>query len=315
MWLFLNLFRFLFWNKKSNKTKIEEVLNSQEVDTTVSTEVEDPSASSTNLQIVNGCFPGMCKNTLSCDLCDKFLVQSDMATSYANGRTFQIKGELHCQMPNTIYLVSCKFHRLQYVGSTSNVQKRWADHKSKMKAAIKAGLISNDSGLSEHVSAAHKEWPNPCDHLEVLLLESVQDVKNIRTREEFWITTLETLQYGLNKQRCAKKTKMVGTFGSHTQDEHLSSGDDGMSLHLVNFRQDDDNQVSAAKPLTKFGMDYRCPVEFDDLPMDEEDSIEETEDEHLEQTSGAATSHPEFGFELGGVETLINLFNFFRVES
>jgi hypothetical protein len=56
-------------------------------------------------------------------------------------------------------------------------------------------------------------------------------------------------------------------------------------------------------------------LEEKDVSMDE-DSSEEPEDEDLEQTSKAAnTSHPEFGFELYGVETLINLFNFFSVDS
>lgn len=294
MWPFDFLLKFFF----GSKNKSDEDLNSQDVNTSVGIAVEDPSAS-TNLQ--NGCFPSMCRNTLSCDLCDKFLKSSDVATSYANGRSFPIMGQLHCQMQNLIYLVSCTEHRLQYVGSTNNVQKRWADHKSKMKTAIKNGLVSKDSGLSEHVSVVHKDWPNPCQHLELLLLESVDDVKNIKTREDFWMKCLETLQFGLNKQPSVKKTKMFQTFSSNIQDCPRS---DGIGSPLSRFQQFLPVDVN---------MEYRSPAESESM---DEDSSEEPEDEDLEQTSMAAnTSHPEFGFELYGVETLINLFNFFSVDS
>ena len=149
-----------------------------------------------------GCF----KCTAKCDLCKKFLKESNCFTSTSTGRTYPITQILSCKSKNVIYLVTCKKCNMQYVCSTSNEFKtRFRNHKSS---------VITKKRTCEVAIHFNKE-PHALQDFEFLIIEQLCNLSannntlddRLLTREAFWCAQLFTLKpHGLNK-RCEFNSK------------------------------------------------------------------------------------------------------------
>ena len=149
-----------------------------------------------------GCF----KCTAKCDLCKKFLKESNCFTSTSTSRTYPITQILSCKSKNVIYLVTCKKCNVQYVGSTSNEFKiRFRNHKSSMITKKRTC----------EVAIHFNKEPHTLKDFEFLIIEQLCNLSannntlddRLLTREAFWCAQLSTLKpHGLNK-RCEFNSK------------------------------------------------------------------------------------------------------------
>ena len=69
----------------------------------------------------------------SCDICNNYMVFENMFTCTVTGKKYFVKGELHCNSCNVIYLVECSNCKQQYIGSALNFKQRFGIHKSDIK--------------------------------------------------------------------------------------------------------------------------------------------------------------------------------------
>ena len=139
-----------------------------------------------------GCFK--CRKT--CDLCKKYFTESTSFTSYATGKTYQIKEHLTCNSSNVIYLASCNKCRLQYVGSSVKFKERFRNHKSHML---------NNRHTCE-VSKHYNHSTHQLSDFSFICIEGIRRTNNIdealTNREAYWTAQLFTLTpYGLNKRQ------------------------------------------------------------------------------------------------------------------
>lgn len=149
-----------------------------------------------------GCF----KCTKTCDLCRRSFIQSSSFTSFATGKTYQIKEHLTCDSKGVIYLASCYKCRLQYVGSTTTSFKvRFRNHKSTMK---------NNKRTCE-VATHFNTLPHTFEDLKFICIEGITSANNnldnaLIKREAYWTAQLFTLlPHGLNKRREYKSKNRI----------------------------------------------------------------------------------------------------------
>ena len=161
-----------------------------------------------------------CFNTDNhCDLC-KYLVTTDIITSFSTGEKFKIKNILNCNSKNVIYCIIDLNCKLQNVGSTLDMKSRFSAYKYHIKKNLKS------SNLYIHWNNSEIEKPHPCTHpvpqskndydiglrkeMEVVILEEVRILPNdtkkvvinkLRQREVIWQNKLNTwVPHGLNKR-------------------------------------------------------------------------------------------------------------------
>ena len=128
-----------------------------------------------------------CISCISCDICKNYLVFKNMFTSTVTGKKYFVKGELHCNSCNVIYLVECSNCKQQYIGSTLNFKQRFRIHKSDIKTnKDRYGTARYFSNICCHPS-------NPNFYLKVQLIEQVfcndvdKDIEAILwEREKYW---------------------------------------------------------------------------------------------------------------------------------
>ena len=65
-----------------------------------------------------------------CDICKNYLICSNYFTCRITNRRYYMKGVLHCNCNNVIYLITCKNCLQQYVGSATNFKNRFRIHKA-----------------------------------------------------------------------------------------------------------------------------------------------------------------------------------------
>ena len=133
-----------------------------------------------------GCFP--CNAPRSCILHESGALQSvnSIRSSY-DGVVHKIYKHLVCTTPNVVYHIKCVCPvGGSYVGSTENMKARWSKHKSD---------IRNDnwtaSGLARHFGHCHRgDREAFINKLEVTLLDSCQEEKDLKRLEDRWICNL-----------------------------------------------------------------------------------------------------------------------------
>ena len=69
-----------------------------------------------------------------CDICTNFMV---FDTIFTTGKYYKVKGALSCSSGNVVYLISCQYCKLQYVGSAITFKERFRIHKSDINAGKK----------------------------------------------------------------------------------------------------------------------------------------------------------------------------------
>ena len=135
----------------------------------------------------------------SCDICKNYMVFENMFTCTVTGKKYFVKGELHYNSCNVIYLVECSNCKKQCTGSALYFKQRFRIHKFDIK-----------TNKDRCVTARH--FNNVCCHLskhhfylKLQLIEQVfcNDVdKSIEAilceRENYWQAQLFTTVYGMN---------------------------------------------------------------------------------------------------------------------
>ena len=142
----------------------------------------------------NECYIKECHK--KCDICKNFLVVSPDITCFATKRKYKIKGILKCDSRNVIYLISCKYCGMQYVGSATGFKERFRIHKSD-KNTVKIRC-----GFANHCLNIFRSSTSKFDYLQVQLIEKVSvqnddDIdKVLWEREKYWQVQLFNLSHG-----------------------------------------------------------------------------------------------------------------------
>ena len=103
----------------------------------------------------------------SCDICKNYMVFENMFTCTVAGKKYLVKGKLHCNSCNVIYLVECNNCKQQYIGSALNFKQRFRIHKSDIKTN------KDRCGTARHFNNVCCHPSNPHNYLKVQLIEEV----------------------------------------------------------------------------------------------------------------------------------------------
>ncbi len=137
---------------------------------------------------------GTFKCTSRCVVCQIHIQESDSFSGHSSGTTHRIIGNITCSTSNVIYLISCRFCGVQYVGETKNaLKKRFYGHRSTV----------NTKKLDTPVGH-HFNQPNHC--ISDMILQGIESLGHRKdsvrfSREKVWMNRLRTIQpHGLNIQ-------------------------------------------------------------------------------------------------------------------
>ena len=83
-----------------------------------------------------------------------------------------------------------------YVGSSINLKKRWAGHKSDCKLGH-----TKKCAVAKHIKADEHPVDAQFKFLEIIAIESVEDEKQLLARETWWQCHLGTIFEGINIRR------------------------------------------------------------------------------------------------------------------
>ena len=102
---------------------------------------------------------------------------------------------LNCSSPNVVYYILCSCgHTTDYVGCTKDMKRRWSKHKYDIRNENWTAC-----GLAAHFGQHHRgDQEEAIRNLEVTLLDSVVDERDLKRREDTWICNLGTLFVGAN---------------------------------------------------------------------------------------------------------------------
>ena len=128
-----------------------------------------------------------------CDMCkhsrNRTVIQSNW-----DHRKWRISHHILCTTKNLVYIIECKIHSdFMYVGSTIDIKKRWANHKSDSK-----NKKANKCYVSKHFSELnHPDTSCLC----ITPIEVVNNINNLPRRELFWQANLGTFYTGGNERK------------------------------------------------------------------------------------------------------------------
>ena len=119
-----------------------------------------------------------------CYVCkQKFLSPCVQFSSYHSEQIFPITKKLNCQSVNLIYLMECNTCKQSYVGyTTSNLPKRFSNHKSHIKKGIRSCKLVNhfiDVDHSLDFSTTESFNRTLSAHLSVIIVDSVDIIVDI----------------------------------------------------------------------------------------------------------------------------------------
>ena len=103
----------------------------------------------------------------SCDICNNYMVFENMFTCTVTGKKYFVKGELHCNSCNVIYLVECSYCKQQYIGSALNFKQWFRIPKPDIK------INKDRCGTARHFNNVCCHPSNPHNYLKVQLIEQV----------------------------------------------------------------------------------------------------------------------------------------------
>ena len=86
----------------------------------------------------------------SCKLCKEAIFTTTIRNPKNPGRGFSIPKPINCLSSNLVYSLSCPCGRM-YVGKTSLIKPRWANHKSHIRKGLKT------CSMASHCSLYHKD--------------------------------------------------------------------------------------------------------------------------------------------------------------
>ena len=132
-----------------------------------------------------------CKN--KCDVC-AHSCDIRLFKSVWDQRRWQIRKTLTCKTKNVVYMIRCKIHSdACYIGSTTNLKLRWANHKSdcKLKKVTKCSV-------ADHVSRMVHPNDATFSFLEIFAIDAVEHECDLHQREIWWQCNIGTFFKGLN---------------------------------------------------------------------------------------------------------------------
>ena len=139
---------------------------------------------------------GFFKCERKCDTCLHSIETTSFKSNW-DGRKWNIKSHLNCTTTNVIYMIQCKKHsEFLYVGSTVNIKKRWANHKSD----VKLKKVKKCSVAAHVASEKHPDDPNIM-FLTIIPIEQVWTIEKLLERELYWQANLGTLSTGGNERK------------------------------------------------------------------------------------------------------------------
>ena len=106
-------------------------------------------------------------NCNSCDICNNYMVFKNMFTCAVTGKKYFVKGELHCNSCNVVYLVECINCKQQYISSAFNVKQRFRIHKSDIKTN------KDRCGTARHFNSVGCHSTYPHNYSKVQLIEQL----------------------------------------------------------------------------------------------------------------------------------------------
>ena len=140
--------------------------------------------------------PGFFPCNGRCDTC-RHSEKTEEIVSPWDGRKWRIRQHITCRTKGVVYLLRCRLHRdLWYVGSTTDLRKRWAGHKSdvKLKRMTKCKMV-------DHVHTTHHPQDPEYGFLYIVAIEAVRNEDQLLSREIYWQANLGTLFNGLNQRK------------------------------------------------------------------------------------------------------------------
>ena len=139
---------------------------------------------------------GFVKCQKKCDTC-RHSGDRDFFHSKWDGRKWYIREHIECTTPNVIYILECKIHpHFQYVGSSMDIKKRWANHKSDAKNG-KINKCLTAKHVAEHDHPQDKEM----SFLTITPIEIVKNINRMMDRELYWQANLGTFFTGGNLRK------------------------------------------------------------------------------------------------------------------
>ena len=142
---------------------------------------------------------GKCKGCggKRCDVCN-YLREGNEFSNKA-GKSYQLRtGDLNCNSKYVVYLVEYSTCGIQYVGSTSTkFRLRFNNYKSCYRRYSSGNQVPQASFHAHFAQEGHQgmaDW-------NILLIDQVDCLENLRRREFFWQNTLGTfIPNGLNER-------------------------------------------------------------------------------------------------------------------
>ena len=133
-----------------------------------------------------------------CDRCDtcRHSEQTTSFTSPWDGRRWKIRQHITCTTKGVVYLLRCRLHPdLWYIGSTTDLHRRWAGHKSDIKLKRRTRCK-----MADHVhSTDHPSDPH-FNFMYIVPIEIVKNENHLLAREIYWQANTGALFVGLNRR-------------------------------------------------------------------------------------------------------------------
>ena len=142
--------------------------------------------------VQGGCFP--CNAPRACTLHQSgALQQVTFVVSRYDGIKHNIRKHLTCKTPNIVYYILCPcINPADYVGSSKNMKPRWSQHKKDIRNSHWTAC-----GLTRHFGQCHRQdLEVHISRLEVTLLDSCEDEKDLKRLEDKWMCNMGTLFLG-----------------------------------------------------------------------------------------------------------------------
>lgn len=129
-----------------------------------------------------------CKNR-RCTACNYIINNSEFCSTITN-KTYQLKSNFDCKSTNVIYLITCNYCNLQYVGQTGRtLTDRINNHLSCIRTR-------KNTTIALHFNLPHHNYKQ---HFKIIAIETTDNSQNLRKRERHWQNTLKTFHpFGIN---------------------------------------------------------------------------------------------------------------------
>ena len=165
-------------------------------------ELYKPSTPSRTFTLATTKQPGFWRCNRRCDTCAHSKEVTTITSPWDN-RRWSIRQHLTCTTQNVVYVLQCELHPDSlYVGSTTNLKLRWANHKSDIKLRkVTKCRVAHHVATSIHPNDANLRF------LKIFPVETVTTEDRLLDRELFWQANLGTVFNGLNHRRDLEMAK------------------------------------------------------------------------------------------------------------